>query len=77
MQRCYSSEFFFEEKTGDHLEVNLHLNEFAPALNLALQWCFMTEKYNFLDQIDQLMLVEILHLLVSEILDAFFGYLVN
>lgn len=38
-----SSEFLFEKWAGDHLEVNLHFNNFAPILYISFDGGFSTD----------------------------------
>ncbi len=65
LQGSDSSEFLFKEWAGNHFEVDLHFDKFAPILDFCFYGSFFTDFNNFTDQIYDFMMMEILHLLVS------------
>ena len=70
MERSDSSEFLFKERTGNHFKVDFHFDELTPILDFCLDRGFFTDFKNLVDQFNNFMMVEILHLFVSQEFDV-------
>jgi hypothetical protein len=68
-----SSQFLFEEWTCDHFEVKFHFNESAPILDIRLYRRLSADLNDLTNQLYDFMMVQILHLFVSEELNIFFS----
>ena len=68
-----SSKFLFEEWACDHFEVKFHFNESAPILDIRFYRRLSADLNDLTNQLYDFMMVQILHLFVSEELDIFFS----